>query len=249
MAKKKQPKPTSQAWIKATYFKIKQYFRSKLCLLKKALCAQDKPGLRQPERTQNLIFFLVILALFLFSGSFLVFGEKKDDDTPKASASPISHLIASISAQREPIKIDPEFSYQEKKDIKKEPPVRVIIPSVNIDAEVIEASIVDGYWQTATDSASFGLGSSYPQESGNTVIFAHARPGLFENLRLIKKEMPVYLMTEKDWFAYKVLEVKNVLPNQIEVVSPTKDKTLTLYTCSGYRDTYRLVVIAKPIDY
>jgi len=198
---------------------------------------------------QNSVFFFVILVLFFLSASFLVFDEKKDNSLPEVSASPISHLIASISAQREPIKIDPEFSYQEKEEIKKEPPVKIIIPSVSIDAKVIEAPIVDGYWQTATDSASFGLGSSYPQESGNTVIFAHARPGLFENLRLVKKETPVYLMTEKGWFVYKVLEVKTVLPSQVEVVSPTKDKTLTLYTCSGYRDTHRLVVIAKPIDY
>lgn len=190
-----------------------------------------------------VFFLLVLLFIAVFTATLRVNG----DSLPLASSLPVRNLIASLSAQKQPIKIDPKFSFHSQ-EIKGDSPVRIVIPSAKIDVSVVEAPIIDGFWETATDSASFGLGSAYPSETGNTVIFAHARQGLFENLRLTKKEDMIYIFTKSRWYAYKTKEIKSVLPNQVEVVSPTLDKTLTLYTCDGYRDTYRLVIVAKPVQ-
>ena len=126
-------------------------------------------------------------------------------------------------------------------------PQRVIIPDLAIDLEVEKAEVVGGYWEVFADSAAWGTGSGLPGEAGNQVIFAHAREGLFLPLRSIEVGQKVYVLNEDEWYKYEVYEIKEVYPNQVEVIAPTEDETLTLYTCSGYQDSKRLIVIAKPV--
>ena len=61
---------------------------------------------------------------------------------------------------------------------------------------------------------------------------------------------------DKDKDYYKILEIeedaseeeiKLAYPNEVEVIAPTEDETLTLYTCSGFNDEKRLVVVGKRI--
>lgn len=126
-------------------------------------------------------------------------------------------------------------------------PKRILIPDLNIDLEIGVAKIVSGYWEVFEDKAGWGEGSGYPGQTGNQVIFAHAKEGLFQPLRLIEANTLIYILTNNEWFTYKVREIKEVYPNQVEVIVPTEDEILTLYTCSGYKDSKRLIVIAKPI--
>jgi LPXTG-site transpeptidase (sortase) family protein len=142
----------------------------------------------------------------------------------------------------EPIQIS-GFDQTEYDDAKL--PDRVIVPSVSIDLSVKKAEIIDGYWQVFDDSAAWGAGSAVPSEVGNQVIFAHARKGLFLPLKNVKVGDTIYILTKEEYFKYKVDQLKEVYPSQIEVISPTEDETLTLYTCSGYRDSKRLIVVAK----
>jgi LPXTG-site transpeptidase (sortase) family protein len=125
-------------------------------------------------------------------------------------------------------------------------PDRIILPDVNINAVVKEAKIENGYWQVFEDTASYGQGSASLGEKGNMVIFAHARSELFYNLRDIKKDDLVFVYHRKNKYTYKVKEVKSVFPNDTSVIAPTKDQRLTLYTCIGFYDEKRLVVIAMP---
>lgn len=128
-----------------------------------------------------------------------------------------------------------------------QPPVRIVIPSLSVDLPIVEANVLNGYWEISETSASHGVGSANPGEVGNTVIFAHAREGLFAPLRDIKKNSPIYILTKEHWHRYRVVETKLVDPNQTEVIAPTADETLTLYTCSGFLDSKRLIVTAKPL--
>lgn len=127
-------------------------------------------------------------------------------------------------------------------------PTRVVIPQVGIDVAVTPAPIENGYWKISEDSAAFGLGSSPPGSMGNTVIFAHAREGLFLPLKNIKVKAKIYVFTDIQWYSYEVTTIKEVWPNETYVVSPTKFKQLTLFTCSGFFDTLRLVVTAIPTE-
>lgn len=93
-----------------------------------------------------------------------------------------------------------------------------------------------------------GDGSGIPGKEGNQVVFAHAREGLFLPLRSIESGEAIYVFTASKWYRYIVKEIKEVLPTQIEVIAPTEDETLTLYTCSGFSDSKRLIVVAKPSE-
>lgn len=126
-------------------------------------------------------------------------------------------------------------------------PQRIIVPSLLLDLAVRPARVVGGTWEIFEDTAAFGLGSSPPGEKGNTVIFAHAKKGFFGPLRNIKKETKIYILTQKGWYLYQVNEIKTVTPKQVEVLLPTDEETLTLYTCSGFADTKRLIVRAKRV--
>lgn len=144
-----------------------------------------------------------------------------------------------------PIKIDPKIISSSHKN---HPPLRIIIPNTSIDLPVVEAKIVAGFWEVSENSASHGVGSANPGEKGNIVVFAHARKGLFYNLKDVKEGDVVYLFTKDSWRNYKVNKITSVYPNQTETIAQTKEETLTLYTCTGFYDEKRLIVKALPKD-
>lgn len=180
-----------------------------------------------PKKENKNFKNLFISLLFLFLSFYLLFN------------------FPAIKApdNKNPIKIDPKLISSGHRE---RPPVRIIIPHVNIDFPVVEAKIVNGYWEVSENSASHGLGSANPKELGNIVIFAHARKGLFHNLKDLKEGDVIYLFTKDSWRKYIVKKIISVYPNQTETISPTKNETLTLYTCTGFYDEKRLVVKALP---
>lgn len=145
-------------------------------------------------------------------------------------------------ASEEPIKMSFDSSKREST------PVRILIPKYDIDLPITFSKIKNGYWELSETTASHGQGSANPGESGNTVIFAHAREGLFYNLRNIKKDDVVYVFTKDRWYKYRIDEIKAIYPSQTETIAPTNNEILTLFTCSGFFDEKRLIVKAYPVN-
>lgn len=125
-------------------------------------------------------------------------------------------------------------------------PTRVIIPAVSIDLPVTISHLERGVWVPSETSASFGEGSASPGENNNTVIFAHAREGLFLPLRNVTIADTVYVFTKSAYYSYTVESIQEVNPLDVYTVKPTDDERLTLFTCSGFFDQKRLVIVAKP---
>lgn len=164
----------------------------------------------------------------------------------KQSTTESQTASSSASFADEPVTIDKSLLQSNaKKTNRLVPPNRVLLPSLGIDLPVKEAKVINGYWQVFPDSAGFGLGSAYPGDQGNQVIFAHARQGLFADLPKLNLNDRIYVLTGSEWYQYNVVAKKEVYPNQVEVIKPTSDETLTLYTCSGFADKKRLIVVAK----
>ena len=153
------------------------------------------------------------------------------------------HLNSPKKSAKNPIQINSKLLSSKALE---NTPVRIIIPKSNIDLSIVSAKVVDGYWELSENTASYGLGSGYPGTASNTVIFAHARQGLFYNLKDVKTGDSIYVLTKDRWHRYKVNKVTTVFPNQIEVIQPTKTETITLYTCDGFYDEKRLIVTAVP---
>ncbi|MCX7928207.1 MAG: sortase [Patescibacteria group bacterium] len=153
---------------------------------------------------------------------------------PKADASVLSvNQVATLE----------EFALINEIDAEKIPQ-KILIPDLKLNVNVQVSFVKSGYWEVFDDKAGWGVGSAYPGEIGNVVIFGHAKDNLFGNLKYIKKGDSVFVLTNKTWFEYKVDDVLEVLPTDTKIIAPSsEEKKLTLYTCSGYKDSKRLVVV------
>ncbi|HYM65322.1 MAG TPA: sortase [Candidatus Sulfotelmatobacter sp.] len=153
------------------------------------------------------------------------------------------HLPTKKPSTKNPIVINSKLLSSVKKETD---PLRILIPKRDIDLPIIDAKVVDGYWELSETTASYGLGSGHPGQKGNTVIFAHARQGLFYNLKDVVLGDTIYVFTKDKWYRYKVSKITAVYPNQTDIIAPTKTEVLTLYTCTGFNDEKRLIVQAVP---
>ena len=186
--------------------------------------------MKKPLRKQ---IRLLIGLLLIFSGLFIAAYNFQG-----------SAIDTSATFENEPVRIE----LTNNEDLAEAAlPVRIIIPELGIDLDVQESKIVNGYWEVPEDKAAWGEGSGVPGYVGNQVIFAHARDGLFSNLENVETGMKIYVLTDDDWYTYEVGEIKEVYPNQTEVIAPTEHEQLTLYTCSGYKDSKRLIVVSKTL--
>ena len=125
-------------------------------------------------------------------------------------------------------------------------PEKIIISKVGIDLFVSSAKVVKNNWEVSTEGASYLLGSAIPGKESNVVIYGHNKNHLFGPIRWLEKDEEIKIINKKgEEFIYKIVETKTVSPETIEVLAPTQDATLTLYTCTGLLDRKRFIVIAK----
>lgn len=140
-------------------------------------------------------------------------------------------------------------SNAEISQIRAEKPVRIEITRLGINLPVEEATITNGVWQISETGVSHLGTSARPTEGDNIVLYGHNKKRLLGPIigRIkVGDEIDVFSESgQKN--TYKVSEVLVVSPNAIDVVYPTEQEVLTLYTCTGPFDSKRLVVKAVPI--
>jgi sortase A len=124
---------------------------------------------------------------------------------------------------------------------------RVVIPKINLDAIVVEgASRSD-----LSDGPGHMKKTAQPGQSGNSVITAH-RDTFFRHIYELGKGDEVLVRRAGQVFKYEVTGKKIVMPEDLSVIKPTPDATLTLITC--YPTYYigpapkRLVVFSRLVD-
>lgn len=127
-------------------------------------------------------------------------------------------------------------------------PVKVTIKDLNIDLPVKKAKIDSKKWQTYTDALSYLSSSPAPGDEGNSIIYGHNWKNLLGNLKKanIGQKITVEFSdgTKKDFETKYITEVK---PSQVSILEKSNDKRITLYTCSGFLDSKRFVVVATLI--
>jgi sortase A len=72
--------------------------------------------------------------------------------------------------------------------------------------------------------------TALPGESGNVVLAAH-RDTFFRRLKGIRVGDAISIQTLRGDFAYTVVSTAVVSPEAVEVLRPTRERTLTLVTC------------------
>ena len=127
-------------------------------------------------------------------------------------------------------------------------PTRIQIPDLQIDLPVIPAQIVNGHWQTTSSGVSYLTTSARPGQPGNSIFYGHNWPRLLGGLKKIKPGSVIIINTSADHFPvlFRVIDVKTVSPTDVSILASTTRSQLTLYTCTGFSDSLRLVVIAYP---
>lgn len=119
---------------------------------------------------------------------------------------------------------------------------------VGIDIGIKEAKIGKGVWQVFPDSVSHLDTSGRIGEGKNIVIYGHNKDDVFGPIRYMKEGSEIELRDDKgEKFIYKVVKTVTVKPDNLEYVTPKNEEVLTLYTCIGFFDSERFIVVAKRI--
>lgn len=125
-------------------------------------------------------------------------------------------------------------------------PVAIIIPSQKITLPVSPAAVKNGNWTTTTNGISYLLSSPVPGDKGNSILYGHNWTNLLGKLVYVKPgEQLIVLFADHTKKSFTVMYTATVTPDQTHILDQTKDKRVTLYTCTGFLDTKRFVAVAK----
>ncbi len=127
-------------------------------------------------------------------------------------------------------------------------PEEILIPSIGIDLPVDVGEIKDGVWQISYNHPTFLNSSARPGSGGNIVIYGHNKKAIFGNLPFLSLGQKIYIKTTTNKvYVYEVYKKESVNPDRVDLVSPTDNEELTIYTCWGLFDTQRIIIKAKPV--
>lgn len=128
-------------------------------------------------------------------------------------------------------------------------PVRITIPSQEIDLPIIGARISEKKWPISNSGVSYIKDSSIPGEKGNSILYGHNWTTLLGNLVYVKpgEKIEVYF-SDQSKKTFVVENTATVSPKNITVLFSSKEPLLTIYTCTGFLDSKRFVVTARPLN-
>lgn len=125
-------------------------------------------------------------------------------------------------------------------------PIRLYIPKLNKALAIEVGEVVDNRWSISQTGVSFYKDSALPGSNGNSVIYGHNLKNILGDLPNLTNEDKIYIILSDGSFAkYEVFNKKAIKPDQVEILNQTQDSRLTIYTCSGFLDAARYVVVAK----
>jgi len=149
-----------------------------------------------------------------------------------------------------------------------EPIGRIVIPSVGIDAPIVQVSWhieeVEGQqlavWDVAQNAAGHHLGTAALGDEGNCVITGHSRTdegAVFRNLEQVQPGDEVVVRWssegERIYLVEQVQQVAEVGASLAErlanaaCMAPSEETQLTLITCwPDWAYTHRVIVVARP---
>lgn len=124
-------------------------------------------------------------------------------------------------------------------------PLTISIPSANITLPIYPARIVNNRWEDTKDGVSYLASSPLPGARGNSILYGHNWTTLLGNLTKVKPGDTITIaFTSGTTKQFIVKFVSVVTPDETHILDQTNDERLTLYTCTGFLDSKRLVVTA-----
>ncbi len=125
-------------------------------------------------------------------------------------------------------------------------PVSIEIPAINVSLPVIQTSITNHEWEVTSDGIAYLKDTVLPGDEGNSVFYGHNWPNLLKNLNDIKNGDEISIkLSNGDIRKFIIKDKFVVTPDQTHILNDREGKILTLYTCTGFMDSKRLVVVAE----
>ncbi len=127
-------------------------------------------------------------------------------------------------------------------------PVEIQIPTVHMDLPIRETTITHNTWQIADAGVSHLALSSRPGEHGPIILYSHNTNDRFGPIRWLREGQAIQLLTDdKTVHTYTIIKTTDIDPTKTAIFFSEKGETLFLYTCDGFADLQRFVIIAKPL--
>lgn len=124
--------------------------------------------------------------------------------------------------------------------------IGIQIESLDLSLGITPAEIKNNRWEASTTGISHLKSSVVPGQTGNSILYGHNWPNLLGKLNKAKPGDKITIIyndnSKKD---FEVEYIKEVTPSETSILENSIDKRITLYTCSGFLDSKRLVVVAK----
>ena len=144
-----------------------------------------------------------------------------------------------------PTQAEPQFN-QEQTDKVASKPARIYIPKLEKTLDVSDGFIKDNRWTISKTGVSYLTTSGKIGQAGNVVLYGHNTKDVLGSLWKVQVGDIVEVTdSEGNIHKFEIFERKEVKPNSVEILESTADSRLTIYTCSGFLDTARVVVVAK----
>ena len=142
-----------------------------------------------------------------------------------------------------------EVAATETNKVSSSKPVGIVINSINLSLPITESEIKDNKWQSSGNSISYLKTSSIPGENGNSILYGHNWPNLLGNLKTTKPgEIITIIYSDSSSKNFEIEYTTIVDPSETSILKNSEDKRITLYTCTGFLDSKRLVVVAKLLN-
>lgn len=126
-------------------------------------------------------------------------------------------------------------------------PSTITIPSIHLSLPVQRTFINHNTWGIAKNAASYLAISAKPGEKGAIILYGHNTNDRFGPILYLTKGQVIEVKTtDSKIHQYKITKTLEVSPSEVTVFNQTQE-TLVLYTCTGFADTKRFIVLATPI--
>lgn len=127
-------------------------------------------------------------------------------------------------------------------------PVYIKSYPLGVEIKIKESSVQNGVWQVFPDAVSHLDSSARIGESGNMILYGHNKDDVLGPIRHARIGGKIELKgSDGKTYGYEVVKTDTVDPNNLEYILPKSEEVLTLYTCTGFLDSKRFVVVAKRI--
>lgn len=128
-------------------------------------------------------------------------------------------------------------------------PVYIKAYPVGVDVAIKEAGIVNGIWQVHPNEVSYLKTSDGIGGSSNIILYGHNKINVLGPIRHIKIGAVIELTgSDGNVYKYEVTKTDTVKPDNLVYLNELDRETLTIYTCTGFLDTERFIVVANRIN-